>query len=61
MFNPSNTDIVFSLPQSPSGRRWKLSINTAAQRGMDIYLKDEPIIEREKITVEAHSMIILTA
>lgn len=61
MFNPSNTDIVFSLPQSPSGRRWKLSINTAAQSGMDIYLEHEPLIEKENIIVEAHSMIILTA
>ena len=62
MFNTSAEEKLFRLPQSPSGREWRVSINTAETAGRDIFTEnDGPKAGRKNITVKSRSLLILTA
>ncbi len=62
MFNASSKNIRFKIPESPCGRGWKISINSAGMRGEDVFSPGEEInITGDHFTVAAHSMAVLTA
>lgn len=61
MFNASNKNTVFMIPKAPNGNKWKVSINTAAKHGLDIFNKEEPAVNGNFFTVRSHSMTVLIA
>ncbi|HPS57813.1 MAG TPA: glycogen debranching protein GlgX [Spirochaetota bacterium] len=62
MFNTSSVDQSFSLPEAPSGREWRVSINTAEIEGRNIFTEnDGPQAGSGAITVKSRSVIVLTA
>ncbi len=62
MFNASNKNIIFTIPQAPNKRAWKLAINTSGLHGQDIFKTgNEPDIEGNLFTVTAHSLAVLIA
>lgn len=62
MFNASENDLIFNIPESPSGRKWKISINTAGAGGDDIISdQSEDYLQSSFISVTARSLIVLTA
>ncbi len=62
MFNPSGTGRKFRIPETPSGRKWKVSINTNGISGEDIFLQGkEPLLSGNEAEAAPHSLIILTA
>ncbi len=61
MFNPSDIEKTFLIPDSPSGNVWKISINTSGRNGEDIFpYGEEPYVKNKELSVEAHSLIVLT-
>jgi glycogen operon protein len=62
IFNASEKDLVFNIPGSPSGKKWKISINTDNKSGEDIFIEDEEnYITSETINAVKKSLIVLTA
>ncbi len=62
IFNATENDLTFKIPASPSGRRWKISINTAGNRGGDIFSDDdEQYHNSDSIIALNRSLIVLTA
>ena len=62
IFNSSEDDLAFRIPLSPSGKRWKVSINTAGKPGEDIFINgNENYITAESIVAVKKSLIVLTA
>jgi len=61
-FNAGVDDVVFTVPDAPSGRPWLISIDTAKEPPEDIFDRGmEPDLRGRTITVEAHSMVVLKA
>jgi glycogen operon protein len=62
IFNSTFEDLDFQIPNSPSGRKWKISINTEADTGKDINFDDNnPYYTSSMINVKHKSAIVLTA
>ncbi|MCL1833103.1 MAG: glycogen debranching protein GlgX [Leptospirales bacterium] len=62
IFNGSFEELDFQIPKSPSGRKWKVSINTGANKGKDINLDDDnPYYPSPRIKAKQKSVIVLTA
>ncbi|HNX24892.1 MAG TPA: glycogen debranching protein GlgX [Spirochaetota bacterium] len=62
IFNASDTDLVFKIPESPSGKKWKLSINTEGKTGEDIFSSgSENSITSGTINAAKKSLIVLIA
>jgi len=62
MFNATSQNTRFIVPESPGGKKWKISINSAGTGGQDIFPPGEEIhITGNHFTVAAHSMAVLTA
>ena len=62
IFNASDSEQIFNIPLAPSGKKWKISINTSGRQGEDIFPDDtENYIKSKSITAVKKSMIILTA
>lgn len=62
IFNASCDKLVYRIPTSPSGRQWRLSINTDEGSGNDIFPDKSPIeIVSGEINTAGKSVIVLTA
>jgi glycogen operon protein len=62
IFNASFEDLDFQIPKSPSGRKWKISINTEANTGKDVHLDGKNLYYTAPlIKVKNKSVIVLTA
>ncbi|MCL2154510.1 MAG: glycogen debranching protein GlgX [Leptospirales bacterium] len=62
IFNATFDDLDFQIPKSPSGRKWKISINTELIAGKDIDLEDNnSYYTSPLIKVKHKSVIVLTA
>jgi glycogen operon protein len=62
MFNPSGSQRLFKIPETPSGRRWKISINTSADEWKDIFPQGgETLLNGNEVSIPPHSLIVLTA
>jgi glycogen operon protein len=62
IFNATFEDLYFQIPQSPSGRKWKISINTELESGKDVLLDDNNTYYTSPvINVKQKSVIVLTA
>ncbi len=62
IFNASENDLTFTLPESPSGRVWRISIDTNGINGCDIYGDDEEnYITSDSLVVIKKTAIVLTA
>jgi len=62
IFNATFEDLYFQIPQSPSGRKWKISINTELSAGKDILLDDNnEYYTSPVINVKQKSVVVLTA
>jgi isoamylase len=59
IFNASMINSYFELPESPSGNRWKLAVDTSNESPEDIYSTgDEPFYDDDKYHVKKLSTII---
>ncbi len=62
IFNSTEEDLTFKIPKSPSGKKWKISINTAGAQEEDIFRSDTEIfVNAESIIAIKKSLIVLTA
>lgn len=62
MFNALSRNTRFKVPEPPSGRRWKIAINSAGISGQDIFSSGEEIyLSSDHFTVTSHSMAVLIA
>ncbi len=61
-FNAGDRDLEFLVPSAPSGRSWRVAVDTAKDAPDDIYENGkEPAMDNDKLRLEHHSMIILLA
>jgi len=61
IFNSSDEDLAFSIPESPSGKKWKISINTEGKQGEDIFISgNESHLTAGSIIAVKKSLIVLT-
>ncbi len=61
IFNASDEDLTFKLPGSPSGKQWKISIDTQCGTGNDIFVSDiENFVDDESIISVKKSVLVLT-
>ncbi len=61
-FNAGPDDLDFLVPDAPSGRAWRIAVQTARDAPDDIYEKgSEPALGSGTITVGHHSMVVLFA
>jgi glycogen operon protein len=62
IFNASENRLTVKIPPSPSGREWRISINTECNAGDDIFLNNSgPVIHSKEIIAAERSLIVLTA
>ena len=67
IFNATFEDLDFQIPKSPSGRKWKISINTESETktesetGKDVNFDNNSYYTSSMINVKQKSVIVLTA
>jgi len=61
IFNASDKDLIFNIPESPSCKKWKLSIDTNGKQGDDFFSGDiDKYIDSRTLNAAKKSLIVLT-
>ncbi|MBN1496890.1 MAG: glycogen debranching protein GlgX [Spirochaetes bacterium] len=62
IFNAEEADRVFEIPEAPSGKRWRIALDTAKASPDDIFGPGEgPILEKDRYPVSGRSTVVLVS
>jgi len=62
IFNASNISRYYYIPASPSGKKWRVSIDTSNQPGSDIFESgEEPPLIDDRYFVKKLSAVVMIA
>jgi isoamylase len=62
IFNASGLDSIFEIPEAPSGKPWRIAIDTSKGSPEDIYASGEgPLLDKDRYSVARLSTVVLVS